>query len=139
MGRGPGGRGRLLAGVAAFVAAACRLARLDERPLVHCGDRRAAGDARHGDAGARLGLGRGGGSLNGTEREGTTSLRAPRSGDPEAALWQGRLQSPSMDFALRASLWLFKFVPDEFVRASAAKKPRRPWNDVGIYASRAPS
>ncbi|MBU6417655.1 MAG: hypothetical protein KJS83_10860, partial [Xanthomonadaceae bacterium] len=26
------------------------------------------------------------------------------------------LQRPSMAFALRANLWLFKFVPDEFVR-----------------------
>src|SRR5581483_374098 len=29
---------------------------------------------------------------------------------------QNGLQSPSMDFALRANLRLFKFVPDEFVR-----------------------
>jgi len=37
---------------------------------------------------------------------------------------ESRLQSPSMDFALRASLRLFKFVPDEFVRVPPAMKLR---------------
>jgi hypothetical protein len=38
--------------------------------------------------------------------------------DPLRGPWQNQdgLQSPSMDFALRASLRLFKLVPDEFVR-----------------------
>jgi hypothetical protein len=38
-------------------------------------------------------------------------------------LYKNRLQSPSMDFALRANLRLFKFVPDEFVRIAASQRP----------------
>jgi hypothetical protein len=39
--------------------------------------------------------------------------------------WSNFLRSPSMDFALRASLRLFKFVPDKFVVAWARESNQR--------------
>src|SRR5579885_903717 len=50
--------------------------------------------------------------------------RATRDAEPGTAFQsRSRLQSPSMDFALRANLRLSKFVPDEFVRIAASRRP----------------